>query len=339
MAKSCQNNGFDGPKPGLVFLGVGAWGQALVQMARQAGTVVGALWDYHITPQLVQWYQNYPWTPNSLCDGSSAPLLSQDMAQVLGHWGRMTGSAPDVVLAVSTQAAVQTMHTMRQSGVQVGSCTIVCKGIDQASGRLICDLAQEILGGVCPIAALGGPNLAKEICQNIPAAITLACADQNTAQRLLSCWAGPRCHVQLSQDVAGVQLLGALKNVMAIGYGLLQQVYPQDNVLAAFLTAALGEMALCLPRFGGRAETTLTYAGIGDLILSSHSPSGRNSSYGRSFPKAPPGLVEGMSTLEALRRHGYLDRDKVPLMWALDQVLVGNKPLAFWAEQATHAKS
>ena len=146
------------------------------------------------------------------------------------------------------------------------------------------DLGAEILG-TGPIVALAGPTHAEEVSRGIPTAIVAACTDEARAKRVQEIWSGPKFRVYTSPDPVGVEIGGAVKNVLAISVGCSDGMGFGDNTRAALITRGLVEMKRFVIAYGGLEETLNGLAGIGDLIVTCTSVHSRNHSVGERLGK------------------------------------------------------
>jgi len=160
----------------------------------------------------------------------------------------------------------------------------ITKGLCEKTNRRMTDLGSEILG-TGPIVALAGPTHAEEVSRGIPTAIVAACEDPARAQRVQEIWSGPRFRVYTSSDPVGVEIGGAVKNVLAIAVGCADGMGFGDNSRAALITRGLVEMKRFVLAYGGRHETLDGLAGIGDLIVTCTSEHSRNHSVGARLGK------------------------------------------------------
>jgi len=155
----------------------------------------------------------------------------------------------------------------------------ITKGLCEKTNRRMTDLGEEILG-TGPIVALAGPTHAEEVSRGIPTAIVAACTDPERAKRVQEIWSGPRFRVYTSSDPVGVEIGGAVKNVLAIAVGCSDGMGFGDNSRAALITRGLVEMKRFVLAYGGTPETLSGLAGIGDLIVTCTSQHSRNHSVG-----------------------------------------------------------
>ena len=160
----------------------------------------------------------------------------------------------------------------------------ITKGLCEKTNRRMTDLGAEILG-TGPIVALAGPTHAEEVGRGIPTAIVAACTDAERAKRVREIWSGPKFRVYTSPDPVGVEIGGAVKNVLAIAVGCSDGMGFGDNTRAALITRGLVEMKRFVLAYGGLEETLNGLAGIGDLIVTCTSVHSRNHSVGERLGK------------------------------------------------------
>ena len=160
----------------------------------------------------------------------------------------------------------------------------ITKGLCEKTNRRMTDLGAEILG-TGPIVALAGPTHAEEVSRGIPTAIVAACEDAAKARRVQEIWSGPKFRVYTSPDPVGVEIGGAVKNVLAIAVGCSDGMGFGDNTRAALITRGLVEMKRFVLAYGGQEETLNGLAGIGDLIVTCTSVHSRNHSVGERLGK------------------------------------------------------
>ena len=155
----------------------------------------------------------------------------------------------------------------------------ITKGLCEKTNRRMTELGEEILG-FGPIVALAGPTHAEEVARGIPTAIVAASTDAEKAKQVQAIWSGPKFRVYTSSDPVGVEIGGAVKNVLAIAVGCSDGMGFGDNTRAALITRGLVEMKRFVLAYGGTPETLSGLAGIGDLIVTCTSVHSRNHSVG-----------------------------------------------------------
>jgi glycerol-3-phosphate dehydrogenase (NAD(P)+) len=171
------------------------------------------------------------------------------------------------------------------------------KGIDRASGRLLTEVLEKELPAH-PVAVLSGPGFAADIARGLPTAMAIAAADQAIAERLANALSGRTFRLYASTDRIGVQLGGALKNVLAIACGIVEGAGLGESARAALISRGLAEMSRLVEAMGGNADTVRGLSGLGDLVLTGTSHQSRNLRFGISLGRGEPAstggpLVEG----------------------------------------------
>jgi glycerol-3-phosphate dehydrogenase (NAD(P)+) len=180
-----------------------------------------------------------------------------------------------VVVATPTAGLRGALELVRATGKRP-PVLWACKGFEQASARLPHQVVAEVLAADAPCGALSGPSFALEVARGLPTALTLAAADAGLAQALARELHQRRLRVYFSDDVPGVEVGGAVKNVMAIATGIADGLGLGQNTRAALITRGLAEVMRLGVVLGGRPETFMGLAGAGDLILTCTGELSRN---------------------------------------------------------------
>jgi glycerol-3-phosphate dehydrogenase (NAD(P)+) len=210
----------------------------------------------------------------------------------------------------------------------------VTKGIEISTLARPSEILAELLPGR-PVAVLSGPTIAYELAKCLPATLVAASADAPTAELLQQTVATSWLRVYTSTDVIGVELAGALKNVIAIAAGILDGLQAGDNAKAALVTRGLVEITRLGAALGARPETFAGLAGVGDLITTSVSPHGRNRSagekIGQGVPVAEvvresPAVIEGIPTTRAVLKLAGRYEVEMPITRAVFEILFEKKP-------------
>ena len=268
----------------LAVFGSGAWGTALAMAwARQGANVV--LWGH--PPALVQEMLETRRHPR-LADVEFPPSIHpvSDPAQAFG--------APLWITALPTQINPAVWSDLKSRTTLRPELLIsVSKGILQDSLQRVTQVLEPMLG--VPVGVLSGPTFADEVARSLPAAILLALpatVEDARARELQALLATPALRVYLSRDVTGVELCGAFKNILAIAAGLVEALGLGNNARAALITRGLAEMTRLVEGMGGRPETVMGLAGMGDLLLTATGAQSRNRRFGYM-------LGQGMSAADA----------------------------------------
>jgi glycerol-3-phosphate dehydrogenase (NAD(P)+) len=211
----------------------------------------------------------------------------------------------------------------------------VTKGLEEGTLLRPSQVLVELLGPR-PLAVLSGPNVAREIARGLPAATVVACAHAPTAAVVQRALSTERFRVYLNPDVAGVELGGALKNVVALAAGICDGLELGANAKAALLSRGVIEMARLGVAFGGARPTFFGLSGLGDLITTAYSPSSRNRTFGErlgrgerpadiaaSMTQVAEGVKSAAPLHELMRRHAI----SMPISEQIYLVLHREKPV------------
>lgn len=291
-------------------LGAGAWGATLADLLARKGLAVH-LWDH--SPEALDRLavDGAPFGVEEL-DLSSSVRLVADLGEALSGVGAVFLVVPSQAVAGVTGRIAD--HLDDEGGGPV--VVLASKGIDLESRRLLSDVAAEALPR-CPIGVLSGPCIAREVAQGVPTSVVAASVDIARARHIRDLVATPRMRAYAQTDVRGVELGGALKNVIAIAAGIGDGLGFGANSKSALVTRGLAEMARLMVAHGAARETVYGLAGVGDLAVTCFSPHSRNRTFGehlgkgRSADEAREAIgmtVEGEPTaraaLEIGRGHG-----------------------------------
>lgn len=206
----------------------------------------------------------------------------------------------------------------------------VGKGLDTETGRRLTELAAEFFPGH-PLAALSGPNLADEVARQMPSAAVIAGPDL-LAQQLQKVFMGPRFRIYTSNDIIGVELGGALKNVIALAVGASDGLGFGDNTRAALITRGLAEITRLGCALGAQRTTFAGLSGMGDLIVTCTSRLSRNRTVGERLGKGETikqitdsmaQVAEGVTTCATARRLGQEHRVRTPIIDEVHAVING----------------
>jgi len=254
----------------IAVLGAGAWGTALALTFSGAHAV--SLWEWEADQARAlrsarenrRYLPGYPFPPTlAVGDDIAAAVRAVEL----------------VIVATPVAGLRPTVRLVAQSAL---SAPVVwaCKGLEAASGRLPHQVVGEELGASHPCAALSGPSFADEVAKAMPTAVTLASADLDFARRTVAALNTPRLRLYANDDVVGVEIGGAVKNVLAIAAGISDGMGFGLNARAALITRGLAEIAPEIARLGlalgGKQHTFMGLAGMGDLILTCTGDLSRN---------------------------------------------------------------
>jgi glycerol-3-phosphate dehydrogenase (NAD(P)+) len=260
-------------------LGGGAWGTALAQVAAGGGgTLLWAL-EPEVVESVERDHENRLFLPGVPLD--PAIRATGDLAALAGCGA--------ILVVTPAQHMRKVLAAMPQLDVPLILCA---KGIEGATMALMHEVAREAQPKA-PIAVLSGPTFAHEVAAGLPAAVTLAVEDPALGERLRARIARPWFRPYLSDDVAGAEIGGAVKNVLAIACGVVEGRRLGQNARSALISRGFAEMTRFGLARGARAETLAGLSGLGDLVLTCSSVSSRNFSLGK-------GLGEGRSAADLL---------------------------------------
>src|SRR6185295_17442718 len=236
----------------------------------------------------------------------------------------------DVLIAVPSNGFRQLLEQIRprlQSGMRVAWAT---KGFEQGSGKLPHEIATEVLGERWPIAVLSGPTFAREVGAGLPTAMTIASPDEAFAAVIARSISGLNFRAYTSNDVIGVEVGGAVKNVLAIGAGIADGMGYGANTRIALITRGLAEMTRLGEALGARRETFMGLAGLGDVVLTCTDNQSRNRRFGLAIAagKTPAQalasigqVVEGLHAARAVHEVSARLATEMPICDATYRVL------------------
>lgn len=305
-------------------LGAGSWGTALAIHLARAGRPV-RLWarDAALAARIERTRENAAYLPGiGLADEIAVhPSLERALA-----------GAAFVVAAVPSHGL---REVMRCAAPMLDSRTIIVsatKGLEVGSLRRMSQLVVEETGGRHPVVVLSGPSFALEVAQGLPTAVLAASADADAAQRVQEDFRGPGLRIYVTDDVAGVEIGGSLKNVIAIAAGAVEGLGLGHNAMAALITRGLAEISRLACAEGGRRETLAGLSGLGDLVLTCTGALSRNRRVGVELGRGrrladvladSQMVAEGVRTtgaaLELGARHGV----ELPITAQMAAVLAG----------------
>jgi glycerol-3-phosphate dehydrogenase (NAD(P)+) len=302
----------------LGILGGGAWGTALAQVAAAGGETLIWAREPEVVEAINADHMNRLFLPGVALD----PAIRAT--------GDLDGLAACRALIVVTPA--QHMRSVLAALPRLKVPLILCaKGIEEGSMKLMHEVAAEAQPD-CPVAVLSGPTFAHEVAAGLPAAVTLATRDPNLGEKLRARLARPAFRPYLSDDVAGAEVGGAVKNVLAIACGVVEGAGLGQNARAALIARGFAEMTRFGLARGARAETLSGLSGLGDLVLTCSSTSSRNFSLGIGLGEGRPAallladrhtIAEGAFTAPVLARAAEAAGIEMPVVEAVCALLGG----------------
>ncbi|HEX7054091.1 MAG TPA: NAD(P)H-dependent glycerol-3-phosphate dehydrogenase [Burkholderiales bacterium] len=304
---------------GVAVLGAGAWGTAIAGVL--AGRMDVRLWarDAAQARAIRETRRNERYLPGFALPAAVA--VTDELPRAL--------EGAELVLAATPVAGLR--EVLAKLSARQGVVWL-CKGFEQGSGALPHQIAAETLGRDARCGALSGPSFAEEVAQGLPCALTLACADAAFAQQAAGRLHGGRMRVYYSTDLVGVEICGALKNVMAIAAGISDGLGLGLNARAALITRGLAETARLGAALGARPETVMGLAGVGDLILTATGDLSRNRRVGLALARGEPlaailkqlgHIAEGVGSAREVARLAAERGVDMPVTEAVNAVLSG----------------
>lgn len=319
-------------------IGSGGWGTALALLLLENGNDV-TLWSYTEDESRVLRETG----ENPMLKGVPLPeklSLTTDLSCVKG--------CGVVVMATPSFAVRSTARKMAQL-LDAGTVVVsVSKGIEKETSSTLTEAIHQELGEEFPVVALSGPSHAEEVGRGVPTAVVSASKDQRAAELVQDLFMSPRFRVYASDDVTGVELAAALKNVIALCAGCCDGMGFGDNTKAALMTRGLAEIARLGVAMGGRKETFAGLAGVGDLIVTCTSMHSRNRRCGILIGQGTPpaeavkqigAVVEGYYAAANAKALAEKLGVEMPIASAAYEVLYhGKDPLAVLQELMTREK-
>ncbi|MFC4007913.1 NAD(P)H-dependent glycerol-3-phosphate dehydrogenase [Nonomuraea purpurea] len=260
----------------VAVFGTGSWGTTFAVILAEAGNEV-TLWGRR--PELVEKIDRDHVNPDYL-PGVALPSTLRATTDP----ARALDGADFVVLAVPSQLLRPNLAAWREHIPPHAVLVSLMKGIELGTTKRVSEVIREV--AEVPeerVAVVSGPNLAKEIAQRQPAATVVACTDEAVAGRLQAICHLPRFRPYTNPDVVGVELGGAVKNVIALAVGISAGMGMGDNVSAMLITRGLAEISRLGAALGADAHTFAGLAGMGDLVATCTSPLSRNRTFGENL--------------------------------------------------------
>ena len=274
----------------ISIFGAGAWGTALAI----------ALADRH---EVLLWGRNAAAisTADAARDNKSLPgialpaalKLTADIDAALAH----AASEDSLVIGATSVSGLRPL--LERLAGHIPNFVWLCKGFEEESRLLPHQVVHQILGGAVPVGALSGPSFAQEVARGMPCALTVASTTPALCERTVAAVHGNNIRVYSSSDVTGVEVGGAVKNILAIATGIIDGMGLGLNARAALMTRGLAEITRLGVALGGHTETFMGLAGMGDLILTCTGDLSRNRKVGL-------GLAQGKKLDQIVAELGHV---------------------------------
>lgn len=311
----------------LAVLGGGSWGIALARHLADSGRDV-RLWDFdpEAVERLSRRRENEVLLPGIRLPDSVR--ITPDLAQVVE-------GAEGVIFAVPSHGMRSTARSIAPVWPKGARAVSVSKGLEQKTHDRMSEVLADTLPPGTPIAALSGPSHAEEVSRRIPTTLVAASIDPRAAAFVQEAFHAPSLRVYTSRDIVGVELGGALKNIIAIAAGILDGLGMGDNTKAALMTRGLHEITRLGVSQGARERTFSGLTGMGDLIVTCMSRHSRNRLLGEkigagaTLKKALSEMVmvaEGVGATQAAYELAQAAGIEVPITTEVHRVLFEEKP-------------
>jgi glycerol-3-phosphate dehydrogenase (NAD(P)+) len=310
----------------IAVMGAGSWGTALAVHLGRTGHEV-RLWgrDRALISDMCARRANAVYLPDVVLPSTVDPVPALEQA---------LRGADYVVVAVPShgvRTAVRVAAPLLPPEAVLVSTT---KGIEEGTLRRASQILEEEAGAARSIVVLSGPSFAAEVARQLPTAVLAASASGVAAARVQGDFRGQALRLYASDDVVGVEIGGAVKNVIAIAAGIVESLGLGQNALAALITRGLAEMSRLATALGGRRETLAGLSGLGDLVLTCTGASSRNRHVGVELGRGRPlaevlagmkMVAEGVRTTRAVLALGHRCGIELPITAQMDEVLSRGK--------------
>lgn len=312
-------------------MGSGSWGTAVAKILVDAGNDV-TIWARRpeLAEQINSGHENRDYLP-----GITLPEGLRAVSSV----PEALAGAELVVCAVPSQSLRENLATWREDLPGTAVLLSLAKGVEVTSGKRMSQVIKEVTGVPDErVAVLSGPNLAREIAEEQPAATVIACTDESVATALQQAFAAPYFRPYTNTDVVGCEIGGAAKNVIALACGMASGMGFGENTLATLITRGLAETIRLGMALGADITTLAGLAGIGDLVATCSSPLSRNRTFGHRLGEgatleeaqaATNGQVaEGVKSCRSVRALAAESGVEMPLTEAVYRVCHEGLPVA-----------
>lgn len=278
-------------KPSIAVLGTGSWGTALASLIARNGHAT-TIWgrDADQVASINDAHENTRYLP-----GIALPAT----LVATGDLGLAVSGAELVLVVTPSHAFAETLHALAPLRRAHAGVAWATKGFEPGSGRFLHEVAAQVLGDDVPLAVVTGPSFAKEVAQGLPTAVTVHSDDEAFSGLVADALHGPTFRAYTGTDMLGAELGGAMKNVLAVATGVADGMQLGLNARAGLITRGLNEMLRLNVALGGRAETLMGLAGLGDLVLTCTGDLSRNRRLGLA-------LGRGQSISEAVAAIGQV---------------------------------
>ena len=319
----------------ITILGAGAWGTALALSMAPRHAVL--LWGRDVTAmaETDRLRENRSYLPGFLLPAGLQ--VTDDLPRALSHL-QADINVPGLLIVATSVAGLRPLCqqlSMLQPALQPGNGRFsnivwLCKGLEEGSALLPHQVVQAELGAALPAGVLSGPSFAQEVARGLPCALTIASRHPALREQVVAAVHSTNLRIYSTDDVAGVEVGGAVKNILAIATGVVDGMGFGANARAALITRGLAEMTRLGVALGGRSETFMGLTGVGDLLLTCTGDLSRNRRVGLGLAEGKPlsaiiddlgHVAEGVRCAQAVRTLARQHAIDMPIIDAVAGVL------------------
>ena len=317
-------------KQSIVVLGAGSWGTALaIQLMRHSEPVT--LWGHEADQMAAITAQgrNERYLP-----GITLP----ETLKLESDLERAVKGVQNILVAVPSHAFRSVLVAVEPYLSNTSRLIWATKGLEAGSGKLLHEVANEVLNEPPPLAVISGPTFAREVAEGLPTAVTVASQNEKFAHEMADRFHSETFRAYTSEDVIGVEIGGAVKNVLAIAAGIADGLGFGANTRTALITRGLAEMMRLGEALGGQRDTFMGLAGLGDLVLTCTDNQSRNRRLGLALGKREnleqalaniDQVVEGVQTAKEVFELAQREAVDMPITEQVYEVLYeGRSPKA-----------
>jgi glycerol-3-phosphate dehydrogenase (NAD(P)+) len=311
----------------MTVIGAGSWGTALaILLAREGHPTLMWCRDPAQAEAMRGSRRNSRYLPGA--EFPPSLNVTTDLPEALAQ-------ARDALIAVPSHAFRETLRSIKPHLPSDTRIAWATKGFELASGKLPHQVVREVLGQR-PGAVLSGPTFAKEVGAGLPTAMTVASEDESFAKELALSLSGPNFRAYTQSDILGVEVGGAVKNVIAIGSGIADGMGFGANTRVALITRGLAEMMRLGVKLGAQRETFMGLAGLGDLVLTCTDDQSRNRRFGMALGRGESAeqaqgsihqVVEGVPAAKAVCEVARKVDVEMPICSEIYQIMYEKKPV------------
>jgi glycerol-3-phosphate dehydrogenase (NAD(P)+) len=311
----------------VAVLGAGSWGTALAIQFARAGHPT-RLWSRSAADVIAMRAQR-----------QNSRYLSEakfpDAIEVHDDLAASVRGAAAIIIAVPSHSLRSLLRQLKPLLARDARLAWATKGFELDTGKLPHQVAYEVLGDRYPVAVLSGPTFAKEVGAGLPTAMTIASPDEEFAHQLATSLHASNFRAYTSTDIVGVEVGGAVKNVLAVGAGLSDGLGFGANTRIALITRGLSEVVRLGVALGAQAETFMGLAGLGDLVLTSTDNQSRNRRFGLALAAGKSvqdalrdigQVVEGYTAARAVHAVALREKVDMPIVMGIYRILYENEP-------------